>query len=344
METSTITPNTIVDVVKCVVSTVPAVELALNPDFFDNQEICRFLTIPELTDELARSGGTVHDNMDDTVHEVWKQLFVHRTPVSESCRRVLTLLNKLGFRDHVQTRNLAGILAEAKAMGAAAWRDKTLQLARLQHAVRAIDITSNLDTVDLPPQTPYAAVVPAHAHTDAIQACIQSRGGQRPHHVRLHLGDDDENVEQKISGAAAAAPGCPLWVVLQPGAAFTARLGAALRGLAVPLWISCNTADLGRVRALHPAAVPINVCAESSEIYAFIRRCMELWGQSFVMYASVWSPTLEHAVAARCHARAALARALSERYRCLLYAGWNLSASEIAEDVTHMSGGCTCAV
>ena len=152
--------------------------------------------------------------------------------------------------------------------------------------------------------------------------------------MRLHLADGEEEAEEKICAAARA--GCPVWLVLESDVPCSPKITAALGS--VPLWISCSVNSLDQMQKKYPTAMPVNIQTGSSDIYAFVRKALELWGSRFVLYASAQCKTLEHAVANWYHARAALARVLTERYRCLLYAGWNLSASEIAEDVAHMSG------
>ena len=106
MEASTITPDNAERVIKALAHGVPAAELAMAPRAADG--IDALLTTPALLRELRCVSeelppGTSRQAQAD---HVWLQLFVHRTPLSDPCRRVLTLFNKLGFRDHVQTRSL----------------------------------------------------------------------------------------------------------------------------------------------------------------------------------------------------------------------------------------------
>ena len=191
METSTITPGTVDDVVKAIVSTVPAVDLALNASTDENTGIAQMLTTPDLIEELRHHGGIPeNDNTDDMAREIWKQLFVHRTPLSDSCRRVLTLLNKLGFRDSVHTRNLEAMCKEARAMQDGEWKHKIMQLARLQHIVRAIDITHGEEET-IPTHAPHALVVPPRAPRRPRRPCAARPGGRGgggappTHHVRV---------------------------------------------------------------------------------------------------------------------------------------------------------------
>ena len=134
----------------------------------------------------------------------------------------------------------------------------------------------------------------------------------------------------------ARALQCPLWLVVDTVAALPAP--ADLNNISH--WVSCPHQDLPALCRMYPYAIPINVSTNSSDIYAFTRKGLELRGSHFVGYASLQLGALEHVAAGWCHARAALARVLAERYRCLLYAGWNLSSSEIVEDAAQLSGCC----
>ena len=223
MELTTITPSTIDHVVKSLVHRVPCVDLALHSTV--SAGVDGLLTSPDLMEELRRAGGTVHDETDveKNANEVWKTLFVHRTPLSESCRRVLTLLNKLGFRDHIHTRNLAAIRESVRGMPDGAWRAHVLKMANLQRGVRAVDVEGAAPP-DEEEEGFFGAVVGGLGEeegyppdvAEAIESCAAQQTRQRLHHVRFHVHAGSGNNKEALAAAAraAAARGVPLWVVV----------------------------------------------------------------------------------------------------------------------------------
>ena len=375
MELTTITPANVDHVVKALVHRVPCVDLALHTT--ESRGIDGLLTAPDLLEELRRAGGTVHaTDVEKNANAVWKHLFVHRTPLSESCRRVLTLLNKLGFRDHIHTRNLAGIRESLRAMPGGQWRKQVLQLINLQRGVRAVDVDVRAEAAApeaapeaAPPEGGrFSAVVSSAGLTDidkedakngnntdamipaAVRRCVQrfTRLRQRLHHVRLHLVASEDPPPRGGGAFAAAARAAaehavPLWVVLDARhAAVPAALLEHRACVQTPLWFSWPGARsewIHTVLQAYPGAVAVNVDTHSTESYAFTRAALECWGSNFVAYASPQLRVLEHVASGWYHARAMLARTLAERYRCLLYAGWSLASSEIVEDVNHILGG-----
>jgi hypothetical protein len=68
---------------------------------------------------------------------VWKNLFIERTPISESCRGVLTVLNKLGL--DVASRNLDDYRAWFAAQKPAAFIDLVFETANLKDVVMTND-------------------------------------------------------------------------------------------------------------------------------------------------------------------------------------------------------------
>ncbi len=68
---------------------------------------------------------------------VWKSLFVERTPISESCRGVLTVLKKLGL--DVAARDLEGYRAWFAAQESAAFIDTVFETANLKDVVMTND-------------------------------------------------------------------------------------------------------------------------------------------------------------------------------------------------------------
>lgn len=339
MEASTITPDNAERVVKALAHGVPAAELAMAPRAADG--IDALLTTPALLRELRCVSeelppGTSRQAQAD---HVWLQLFVHRTPLSDPCRRVLTLFNKLGFRDHVQTRSLVAIRKSAAALPPGAWEAQVRQLAHLQAAILAVPVERPGAPDPDPssdPRAPYALVVacPTPGSGQDIDAARAAASGA-PHHVRVHAAPG-----APLDGVleAVRALRCPLWMVVDDLAA----VPPPERLAGVPLWVSCPHRALPELCHRYPWAVPVNASPKSSDIYAFTRQGLELRGAHFVAYTSLGvDGSLEHVASGWCHARAALARVLTERYRCLLHAGWNLSASEIAEDMAQLAG---CAV
>ena len=364
MELTTITPNTIDHVVKSLVHRVPCVDLALHTTV--SAGVDGLLTSPDLINELRRAGGTVHDtDAEKNANQVWKTLFVHQTPLSESCRRVLTLLNKLGFRDHIHTRNLAAIRKSVRSMPEGAWRAHVLKMVNLQRGVRAVDVKDfELEAAPEAASTKerdsfFGAAVGSTEHSypqdvgAAVRRCAQhlAQAGQRLHHVRFHaappLAEDteDEGVTTALAAAARAAAehGVPLWVVLDARhAAVPPALLECRPHVRTPLWFSWPGARsewIHTVLRAYPRAVAINIDTHSTESYAFTRAALECWGSNFVAYASPQLRVLEHVASGWYHARAMLARTLAERYRCLLYAGWSLASSEIVDDIAHILGG-----
>ena len=338
MESSTITPENVEHVVKSLMQRVPAVELAMAPR--GPAGLDGLLTAPDLLQELRCVAGadSAGAGPTDAANEVWLKLFVHRTPLSDPCRRVLTLFNKLGFRDHVQTRNLPAIRDAVAALKEGEWEEHVRQLAQLQHAVLAVDAAADPAAgVPLPAAAPYALVAESvQAETAKLLLAHARRHGRPPHHVRLHVAPGAPAPQMREIMDAARALQCPLWLVAETVAALP--VPADLHG--IPHWVSCPHQALPALCHAYPHATPINVSSKSSDIYEFVRKGLELRGSHFVGYASLQLGTLEHVAAGWCHARAAVARVLAERYRCLLYAGWNLSSSEIVEDAAQLSGCC----
>lgn len=76
-------------------------------------------------------------NQKQQAEHVWQQLFVQRAPLSEACRGVLTVLNKLGV--DVATKDLAQIREFFAAQKPAEYVDKVLKLANVRAAVMTND-------------------------------------------------------------------------------------------------------------------------------------------------------------------------------------------------------------
>jgi hypothetical protein len=74
-------------------------------------------------------------------------------------------------------------------------------------------------------------------------------------------------------------------------------------------------------------------------MYQALRHHLECYGTQFVAHASPAVQTLEEVASGWYHARSAISRILTEKYRCLLYAGWSLASSDIAHDVDLLLGG-----
>jgi hypothetical protein len=298
------------DTVREMTHNVLALELALGST--PAAGVDGFLTTRELLAEF----GALQPKVTPTADLIWMALFVHRTPLSEACRRVLTLFNKLGYRDEVRGRDLAAIRNGVAALGKGEWESRVYALAKLGSAVHAVHVGA-------PPSTqhgPYslywklgeAAPVADHVALDH----------QSPHHLRVHVHTAD--VEAMAAALALARThACPLWVVVAPG-------GNA------PTF--CNpTQDVWLSGAPpQPGVTMVGASQAPSEAYDWTRQMLEQRGTNFVAHTSLGLETPEQVASAWYHARSVVARTLTEKYRCLIYAGWSLAPSDIQHDLEQL--------
>ena len=332
MENS-ITPDNIDAIVREAVHGALVVDVALA--HLRAAGVDALLTTPELVHETKGlqqgRGGASLDGLPpaELASRVWSELFVHRTPVSEPCRRVLTLFNKLGFRDQVQTRNLAEIRKQVAELGHDEWEKRVYQLLHMQSRIQVVS------TEDAPSDVPIAyGLVVGPSWETAIDAHVAAASGAL-HHLRVDVtaamsGDTLTALAQK-----AVQLQCALWLIVSP-ACQVPQLPADLR-----LWVSGASPrmDITDILHIYPQATLINVGGVSVAAYDATRRALERLGTRFVAHASLGMPCLEHAASAWYHAKSMIGRTLSEKYRCLLYAGWSLAISDITHDVEQLVGG-----
>lgn len=309
--------------VKELTHTAKAIELALpnaTPAGVDG-----FLTTPDLISELQQ----LKPDAEPTADMVWQELFVHRTPLSEPCRRVLTLFNKLGFRAQVAARNLNDIREQVRAMDSQDWETKVYLLANLRGAVRTFPVASS---VTVPQGQPYALhwVLGGGAVHDKVAATVDGVG-QGPHHLRIHVQAQPSAETQAALDKAAAlchTYQCPLWVVVPPGGVVP-PLPAGIR-----IWLTAEEAQ--------PGVIMVGNTVFPSSSYDWVRKMLEVRGTNFVVHTSTALQTPEQVASAWYHARGVIARTLTEKYRCLLYAGWSLAPSDIQHDLQQLLGQQVC--
>jgi hypothetical protein len=282
-----------------------------------------FLTTPDLVHELHELKPTAAPTAD----MVWQELFVHRSPLSEPCRRVLTLFNKLGFRPQVSARNLEAIRNRVKALPAGEWEARVYGLAKLRGAIHAFPVAP---TPAVAPHQPYALHWPLGAPvTEAVAAAV-ALAEQSPHHLRIHVpAQQQENTCTALEEAIALCQtySCPLWVVVAPGGV----VPEFQQPCAVRIWLTGAKPQ--------PGLAMVGSTLPPSASYDWVRQMLELRGANFVVHTSAALQTPEQVASAWYHARSVIARTLAEKYRCLLYAGWSLAGSDIQHDLQQLLGG-----
>mgnify|MGYP006140481297 CR=1 FL=1 len=282
-----------------------------------------FLTTPDLVSELHQ----LKPEAAVTADMVWQELFVHRTPLSEPCRRVLTLFNKLGFRTQVAARNLQGIRQQVRTMAEGQWEAKVYALANLSGAVRTFPVVTPPPVV--PGGQPYALHWALGASVEKEVAATVASTGHGPHHLRVHV-----PAQQQADTHAALAEAlqmcttytCPLWVVVAAGGVVPQFQQTGN----VRIWLTGAAAQSG--------VVMIGNTVSPSVSYEWVRQMLELRGANFVVHTSTMLQTPEQVASGWYHARGVIARTLTEKYRCLLYAGWSLAASDIQHDLQQLLG------
>ena len=328
MENS-ITPTNIDAIVKDVVHNTFVADLALC--HMHASGVDAMLTTPELVQELKGIKPVEGEMSDEALATmVWTELFVHRTPLSEPCRRVLTLFNKLGFRDQVQTRNLADMRKQVVALGTEEWEKRVYQLMHMQSRIMVVSTEETPNDIPLP----YSLVIGPSWET-AIDAHVAAQQGKL-HHLRLEVPPDMPQDTVLAIAHKAVQLQCALWLIVSPTCQVP-QLPPNLR-----LWVSsaAPSMDITDILQIYPRATLINTGTMSSTCYEVTRRSLEKLGTRFVAHASLAMPSLEHAASGWYHAKSMIARTLSEKYRCLLYAGWSLAISDIVHDVEQLVGGC----
>jgi hypothetical protein len=79
--------------------------------------------------------------------EIWRCLFVERTPISEACRGVVTVLTRLGLDPHDKT--LAGYRTWFAERDASAMVDLVMELSRVDHIVMTNEVFDDARAGDL---------------------------------------------------------------------------------------------------------------------------------------------------------------------------------------------------
>lgn len=311
-----ITLDTLEGVVKELAYNVLALELALPQNAVVGVD--GFLTTPDLLDELHQ----LLPKAASTADMVWQELFVHRTPLSEPCRRVLTLFNKLGFRDEVRGRDLGAIRNTVAALSKGEWEKRVYSLAKLSGAVHAVPVGQAPSL--LPAGQPYALhwtlgePAPVANHVTVI--------GQPPHHLRVHVpAEMSAALYTSLQEALALCQqySCPLWVVTTPGGCVPEFPDDKTR-----IWLTAAVPQ--------PNFTMVGGATYPSGSYDWTRKMLEQRGTNFVAHTSMGLQTPEQVASAWYHARSVVARTLTEKYRCLIYAGWSLAPSDIQHDLQQL--------
>lgn len=315
-----LTLDTLESVVKDLTHNAPAIDLALPSS--PSAGVDGFLTTPDLVQELQQL--PLKTPVQPTADAVWQELFVHRTPISEPCRRVLTLFNKLGFRAEVAARDLTAIRSQVAELSPQEWETRVFGLAKLQGAVRTFAVTA--DTAP-PPQQPYALHWDLGPRMKEDVTTVVTRNGQAPHHLRVHLPKQQQATTEAALDEAlqlCQSLNCPLWVVVAPGGVVPEFQPSSAR-----IWLT------GTVQ---PGVTVLGGALPPSTAYEWMRSMLELRGANFVAHASMGLQTPEQVASAWYHVRGVIARTLTEKYRCLLYAGWNLAPSDVQHDLHQLLG------
>lgn len=315
-----LTLETLEKTVKELTHNATAIDLALPPS--PAAGIDGFLTTPDLVQELQQL--QLPHTVEPTADAVWQELFVHRTPISEPCRRVLTLFNKLGFRSEVAGRNLPEIRRQVAEISPEEWESRVYGLAKLKGAVRAFPVTAETTP---PAQQPYALHWDLGPSMKTDVTAVISRTGQAPHHFRVHLpkqqqSDTADALTEAIELCQSYS--CPLWVVVVPGGVVPEFQPTSVR-----IWLT---------GIAQPGLTVVGRALPPSSAYDWTRSMLELRGANFVAHASMGLHTPEQVASAWYHVRGVIARTLTEKYRCLLYAGWNLAPSDVQHDLHQLLG------
>mgnify|MGYP002031877139 CR=1 FL=1 len=317
----------------------PAIDVALPP--VATVGIDGFLTTPDLVHELRQ----VQPEAPATADGVWEELFVRRTPLSESCRRVLTLFNKLGFRNEVQARDLSEIRRQVSELSTAAWEARVYTLAHLKGAVRTFRLSAQ--TIAPPTQQPYALQweLGAAGASDAVNGVVK-RTGQAPHHlcvvVRARLPpsatEDAGSAALQEALALCRVCHCPLWLQVDANASVPPLPDAS----DVRIWQTAHQGG-GQQQEQQQQELTSSMPVGTSKMppslaYDWMRRMLEQHGTRFVAHSSSGLDTPEQVASAWYHARGMIARTLTEKYRCLLYAGWRLTSDDVRHDLQRLLG------
>ena len=325
---SSVTPRDLETVVKNVVQATPAfdlwTEVCAEPS---GGRIDRLLTQEDLLTQYRQTCAELQDGLSlrSIADQVWNGLFVQRSPLSENCRVVLTTLNRVGLRDSVQNQSLQHIRDRVNQLSDGAWAEALRSASNVARV--GADIASsgqplgsqverwtfaNLNTAD-----PNQDLAPA-------QYCV----------LDLRADLDSERIGALLDRAAAAnlavlcevqdATALPLLGQLAPRAGVRWLLSAAEPSLYPVLSAAARQHHNVRVAGRWQPAM--------HHLYETTRTHLDLFGTAFVHGYSK-SRVAEHLVGRWVHLRSVLANVLCEKYRVLIYTGWNLTQQHIERDV-----------
>lgn len=319
---SKIVPRDLEQTVRNIVHDTPALDVwsdirpAAEPS---SGRLDRLLTQPELLDQYRQVCGAIPDGLSirSIADHIWSELFVRRSPISEHCRVVLTTLNRVGMREQVQARSLEQLRDRINQLTDESWMQTLMDGARLE----SVSVDSTASAGAAPDGSAHIYLNTADEQTDF------SRGG----HCTLDLKDglDPAALDRLLSRAAERRmtvvcevhnPALLPLIGPRPGLRWVL---SAINASIYPMLTHVAGSDVrisGRwMSAMH-------------QVYELTRTHMDMFGTGFI-HGYSRSRVPEHLVGRWVHLRSVLVNVLCEKYRVLIYTGWNLTAESITADV-----------
>lgn len=325
---SSVSPRDLETVVKNVVQSTPAFDLwtEMGPEQ-ENGRLDRLLTQPELLAQYRQTCGEIPDGLSirSVADQVWSGLFVQNSPLTENCRVVLTTLNRIGMRECVQSRSLERMRDQVNQLSGEAWAQALRSAANVERIGTDVTCTHH-------PLAPHIEAVPfANLNTAAPD---QDLSAARYCVLDLRGDLDPERTGALLDRAAAAnlavlcevqdAAALPLLAQLAPRAGVRWLLSAAEPSLYPVLSAAA--------RQHHNVRVAGRWQPTMHQLYELTRTHLDLFGTACV-HGYTKSCVPEHLVGRWVHLRSVLVNVLCEKYRVLIYTGWNLTQDNIERDV-----------